>query len=211
MAIEPGVVTCQDSPMSHERYVEGVRREIAGIARSMVNGELSFIEGARQINDRRGIAELRDDLDMKVFILIDSETESIPIGSAARLIWAPEALARLEPEIAKKERWARDIAWKECRRLIDRFKDPNEYRVIVREVLMRDWDPYGIVGIPELVHEYDEYADRSYAMLVDEKATTEMLAGYFRDIEIRAGLDDDGRSVRVAAALVGWRSVLEIS
>jgi hypothetical protein len=188
------------------------RKELVRVARSMLSGELPFLEGAPILWGLQymvgGCAD--HDEGFAPFVGISSETDHLPLKSQ-RWIWAPDALARLEPEIAKSERWARDFAWNACRRLIDRFKDPNEYRVIVREVLMRDWDPYGIVGIPELVHEYDEYADRSYVMLVDEKATTEMLAAYLRDIEIRAGLEDDGRSVRVAAALIEWRSVFEIS
>jgi hypothetical protein len=109
------------SPMSHDRYVENVRREIARIARSMLRGEISFIEGARRISARRLSAELCDDPDIEAFVLIDSETESIPIGDAARRLWAPEALAKLEPDIERSQKWASEVGRQKCLNLVNRF------------------------------------------------------------------------------------------
>jgi hypothetical protein len=35
--------------------------------------------------------------------------------------WAPEALANLQPEIERLEKWARDFGEPSCQRIIDRF------------------------------------------------------------------------------------------
>jgi hypothetical protein len=58
----------------------------------------------------------------------------------------------------------------------------RESRARVREILMRDWDPIGVAGIPEAADEYDTYVDRAYVMLMDERATADAIAAYLFDI-----------------------------
>jgi hypothetical protein len=100
--------------------IEQARREIAQAARAMLDGSLSFIEGARRILQLRLEARLPDfDPDIAPFSGIDSETDALPIGN--RNIWSAEALARLQPEIERKERWAADFGAPHCLKLIDRF------------------------------------------------------------------------------------------
>ncbi|HTJ64597.1 MAG TPA: hypothetical protein VL899_12370 [Alphaproteobacteria bacterium] len=48
----------------------------------------------------------------------------------------------------------------------------------VRRILLQDWDPIGIQDIAEASDEYDRYADKAYVMLMDERATAEMIATY---------------------------------
>lgn len=54
----------------------------------------------------------------------------------------------------------------------------RENRARVREILLRDWDPIGVSGIPEAADEYDTYANKPYVMLMDEGATASEIAGY---------------------------------
>jgi hypothetical protein len=54
----------------------------------------------------------------------------------------------------------------------------RENRARVREILLRDWDPIGVYGVPEATDEYDTYANRAYVMLMDEGATASEIAGY---------------------------------
>lgn len=54
----------------------------------------------------------------------------------------------------------------------------RENRARVREILLRDWDPIGVYGIPQAADEYDAYADKAYVMLMDEGATANEIAGY---------------------------------
>jgi GTPase SAR1 family protein len=54
----------------------------------------------------------------------------------------------------------------------------RENRARVRQILLRDWDPIGIQDIAEASDEYDRYADKAYVMLMDERATAEIIAAY---------------------------------
>jgi hypothetical protein len=40
------------------------------------------------------------------------------------------------------------------------------YQDAIREVLMREWDPIGVVNVPEAQDEYDQYINQIYGMLV---------------------------------------------
>lgn len=108
--------------MSVEREAEQARVKMAETAQAMLNGTLSFIEGARQIASLREQAKLnRFDPDIIPFVAIDSETDALPFGPIRRL-WAPDALAKLQPEIDAAETWAKDNGAEHCQTLIGRFK-----------------------------------------------------------------------------------------
>jgi hypothetical protein len=86
----------------------------------------------------------------------------------------------------------------------------RENRARVREILLRDWDPIGVYGIPEATDEYDAYANRAYVMLMDEGATASEIAGYLFTVATEhMGLTDRGRlaerSDQVAKLLVSLR------
>jgi len=90
----------------------------------------------------------------------------------------------------------------------------RENRARVREILMRDWDPIGVAGIPEAADEYDAYADQAYVMLMDQRATAEAISAYLFDIATRhMGLsriaDLAERSDRAARTLVAMRPAFE--
>lgn len=86
----------------------------------------------------------------------------------------------------------------------------RENRARVREILLRDWDPIGVYGIPQAADEYDTYADKAYVMLMVEGATANEIAGYLYIIATEhMGLTDQGRlaekSNQVAQLLVQLR------
>jgi hypothetical protein len=58
----------------------------------------------------------------------------------------------------------------------------RENRARVREVLMREWDPIGVAGVPEATDEYDAYVGTVYVMLMDQRASTEAITAYLFDI-----------------------------
>ena len=87
----------------------------------MLAGKLSYIEGARKICPARfswGLDE--GDTDLRCFVGIDSETDALPFGEM-RARWQAAALAALQPEIEKKEAWARQFGEPHCRNLVERF------------------------------------------------------------------------------------------
>lgn len=108
--------------MSSEPEAEAARQQIIQTAQSMLDGTLSFIEGARLIGHLRWEAGFPDfDPDILPFVAIDSETDALPIGDVRKL-WAPDALQKLQPEIEQSEKWARDIGYPYCQKLIDRLR-----------------------------------------------------------------------------------------
>ena len=83
-------------------------------------------------------------------------------------------------------------------------------RARVRQILLREWDPLEIGNVPEASDEYDEYADKAYVILMDEKAGVEDLFLYLHGIaarhmglERRPGLG--ALCVKVAQTLVSLR------
>jgi hypothetical protein len=78
------------------------RRRIAAAAVAMIHGRHSYIEGARCIAGIRFEAGMENDPDILPFVLIDSETDELPIGSVRKL-WKLAALKALQPEIDKRK------------------------------------------------------------------------------------------------------------
>jgi hypothetical protein len=105
--------------MSADPQPDPTMRRIVEIARAMLAGQLSFIEGSREISEVAP-ADLRDDPDIVVFVLIDSETDTLPLGDQQKL-WQPAALESLKPRIKQSEQWAKDVAAPHCRSLIARL------------------------------------------------------------------------------------------
>jgi hypothetical protein len=78
----------------------------------------------------------------------------------------------------------------------------------VRRLLMDEWDPIGVCGIPEAADEYDAYVGVVGRML-HEGATADEIETYLRGIrEDHMGLgpskDGEARDREVALRLVDW-------
>jgi hypothetical protein len=109
--------------MRNDAEVAAARQLVVETARAMLDGRLSFIEGARRINGQKWHVDLPDpelDPDMVCFLLIDSETDTLPFGDVRKL-WQPAALEKLQPKIEQSEKWARQTGWAACEALIARF------------------------------------------------------------------------------------------
>lgn len=107
--------------ITHEVYVASVRKQVVDIAESMLSGKRSFLEGARLLSSlRHEAAVYDDDADFMVFVAIDSETDSLPIG-AVRQYWSSEALEKLDTEIIEAELSAKRLGGDACESLILRF------------------------------------------------------------------------------------------
>jgi len=107
--------------ITNERYVASVRERVVATARSMLEGTLSFLEGARTLSALRFEAGVReDDSDFMTFVAIDSENDDLPLGVVCKY-WSKEALDKLDPEIKEAEEWAKNFASKACESLVRRF------------------------------------------------------------------------------------------
>jgi hypothetical protein len=108
--------------MTHDEYVLSVRRRAAEIAAGMLAGEVPILEGCHTLTSLRWEVEVGErDSDFVTFAMISSETDALPVGSV-RAHWAPEALARLEPDIQSATAWATPQALPACQSLLQRFR-----------------------------------------------------------------------------------------
>ena len=101
----------------------GWKAEVIDAASAIVAGEVSVLEGARTLSmlacpDEVGLC-LRP-ADFATFHDICHDTDHLPTASD-RHLWAPEALARLDPEIVACEEFWRVDAIAAARRLLDRY------------------------------------------------------------------------------------------
>ncbi|MBM3650564.1 MAG: hypothetical protein FJX11_22540 [Alphaproteobacteria bacterium] len=96
------------------------RKKLVDIVRRMLDGELSFLEGALMV-PRAEALEIDDfDEDFLPFVAINSESDRFPLG-AVRQYWSQDALAKLHPEIDGAEKWAGQTANHYCQRIIERL------------------------------------------------------------------------------------------
>jgi hypothetical protein len=100
---------------------ESALKKIIEIARDMLDGNRSFIEGSRLIWRLGPTARLGDrDPDLTTFSGIDSETDALPVGEE-RKYWARDALERLQPEVERAEAWAKQYGRTACQNILRRF------------------------------------------------------------------------------------------
>lgn len=101
------------------------RQRIAHLARSISMGEISILEGCRQVMLERGglAAEDIQDADLMVLVAVESELEDVP-SAEGRSLWAPDSLrivdeqanaylSTVQAEVVRScqslsERWAGD-------------------------------------------------------------------------------------------------------
>jgi hypothetical protein len=99
----------------------------------MLAGELSYLDGARIILELRWTAEIpEDDQDIAAYVLIESETDHLPIGGQ-RQYWSLEALNQKESDLRRAEDWARRTAGDETRRMLHRLGDHLKVRTLESE------------------------------------------------------------------------------
>jgi hypothetical protein len=97
------------------------RKEMMRTAQAMLSGALPFIEGAIRIDALRiGLSD-QDPL-LRPFVLIASETDALPLGKV-RDLWAPQALAELQPSLDDAEAWAEEVGRPACEGLISRLTE----------------------------------------------------------------------------------------
>ena len=97
------------------------RNRAAKTAKAMLDGSMDYLEGSQVLSTIRYDVGLEDrDPDFEVFVLIDSETDSLPIGHA-RQYWNKEALEKLQPEYDSSIEWAKRMSQENCKSIVRRF------------------------------------------------------------------------------------------
>jgi hypothetical protein len=109
--------------MSHDEYVALQRGRVVELAQRILSGDVDVLDGSSQMLRLCGEIDVDfNDEDVRAFILVESETEHLPIGAEA-LNWSDAALARKEPDVRRARAWATDIVREHCTNLISRFGD----------------------------------------------------------------------------------------
>ena len=107
--------------MAHEQYVQSSRHRAVGLAQGILAGSTPLLEGCHALASLHQAVEVAEqDADFKAFALVSSECDALPTGKA-RELWAPEALARLEPEVQSAIAWATPLVLPACRSIVQRF------------------------------------------------------------------------------------------
>lgn len=100
---------------------EREQRIAAELAADILAGRRGLLEAAHELKGRLWQAGLtEDDADLAAFVLIDSETDALPLG-AERQYWEPRALAGKDEDIARAEAWARPFGLAACTNVVKRF------------------------------------------------------------------------------------------
>ena len=82
---------------SHSEFVAAERKKLLTLCQAMLSGEIFFFEGAAQVCSlRHNIEVAEDDPDLRAFVVIQSETDHLPLRDIQHR-WSPEALERLRP------------------------------------------------------------------------------------------------------------------
>ena len=97
------------------------RQRIGSVAQSILDGRIGIIEGARQIISLRHESGIEEpDPDLLLFVVIESETDCLPLGPV-RTHWAADALAKKDVEIAETAAFYHSRVIEVCQRLVARF------------------------------------------------------------------------------------------
>jgi prolyl-tRNA editing enzyme YbaK/EbsC (Cys-tRNA(Pro) deacylase) len=110
-----------------ENQVTEAHLQISRVASDMLAGRTTFLEGTRTLLPFVHAAGLSRDPDCVTFVLIDSETDALPIGKV-RALWEPNTLERLRPEIERAELWAKSVGLAACESLAARWNDHGQFR-----------------------------------------------------------------------------------
>ncbi|MEM7174369.1 MAG: hypothetical protein AAF443_00360 [Chlamydiota bacterium] len=81
----------------------------------------------------------------------------------------------------------------------------------IRKILLNDWDPIGIQGIPEAQDEYDNYVPLVYGLLISRKSEDEIF-NYLYQLETeQMGLSSNNNKEQTRAAAKKIASLTNLS
>jgi hypothetical protein len=104
-------------------YRGKIGSEMLSLAKQMLAGKIGIIAASRELRTFQGEVEPEIAAILNVFVGIDSETDSLPVG-AVRQLWNLQALERGDRKIADAERLYHKVATEAGASLI-RLLDPS--------------------------------------------------------------------------------------
>jgi hypothetical protein len=101
---------------------DAARRTALEVARRMLDGKISLIEGCRNVVQLSRDAEIPPSEALDTFIAVESETDDYPVGSV-RSEYAPQLLERLDTQVSRYLTEERPGIIKACREIIREIED----------------------------------------------------------------------------------------
>jgi hypothetical protein len=101
---------------------EWAREKALNVARSILEGDVGIIEGARLLSSfgHELVPDWTVDPDFVVLGALDSETDHLPVG-AERKLWEQKALAERDAIVSRIEAEAKEEVESACRNILRRF------------------------------------------------------------------------------------------
>ena len=110
--------------MTHEEYVDLQSSRLKLLLQSLLDGSETVLSSVRRILLLAREVFPQDNEAVNTFILIECETDHLPIGGE-RQFWDPAVLRQKDEEIERSELWARPMALEACRSLLLQLESPS--------------------------------------------------------------------------------------
>jgi len=92
------------------------RQRAKELAKAVLDGRTTILEAVRELVSLARTDAIATEADRTLIIVIESETDSLPIGEVRKL-WAPDALQAKEPEIERAEALWKTEFLEACKRI----------------------------------------------------------------------------------------------
>ena len=92
------------------------RQRAKELAKAVLDGRTTILEAVRELVSLAHTDAIATEADRTLIIVIESETDSLPIGEVRKL-WAPDALQAKEPEIERAEALWKTEFLEACKRI----------------------------------------------------------------------------------------------
>ncbi|MCW5958623.1 MAG: DUF2489 domain-containing protein [Pyrinomonadaceae bacterium] len=94
--------------------------EIVLVAKSLLSNDIGIIEASRKLVKLQYETELENEENLKIFWVIDSETDHLPIGER-RLNLSDESLVKYDKEMEECESFYKDDVVTACKNIIKKY------------------------------------------------------------------------------------------
>ena len=100
------------------RASEWERQRAKEIAAAVLDGRTTVLEAVRELYPLAHTDAIVDEKDRTIVVVIESETDDLPIGEVRKL-WAPYALEAKDAEIARCEELWKAQFIEACKRIVE--------------------------------------------------------------------------------------------
>ncbi|HEY1923472.1 MAG TPA: hypothetical protein VGG44_12040 [Tepidisphaeraceae bacterium] len=101
---------------------ESDAQQAIALANAILDGSVPLILGCRRMLGPLRRLGVEMDVEFRLFVGVDSETDHLPVDPEERKLWNPKSLIEKDAEIEKYTAWARKLEFRAaCEAVIRRF------------------------------------------------------------------------------------------